>query len=54
MNTEHSVPEEGRRWWSKRKSKSNIPSCDIMTFISNSGYNIIIFDLELASVLLFT
>ena len=33
--TEHSVPEEGRQWWSKRRSKSNIASCVIMKFVSN-------------------
>ena len=34
--TEHSVPEEGRRWWSKHRSKSNIASCVIMPFIWNN------------------
>ena len=28
--------EEGRRWWSKCRSKSNIASCVIMTFVSNT------------------
>ena len=38
VTTEHSVPEEGRRWWSKRRSKSNIASCVIMKFVSNIIY----------------
>ena len=37
MTTEHSIPEEGRRWWSKpTRSKSNIASCVIMKFVSNT------------------
>ena len=36
VTTEHSVPEEGRRWWSKRRSKLNIASCVIMNFVSNN------------------
>ena len=32
LTSEHSVPEEGRRWWAKRRSKSNIASCVIMIF----------------------
>ena len=35
-STEHSVPEEGRRLWLKRRSKLNIASCVIMKFVSNN------------------
>ena len=30
------TPVEGRRWWSKRRRKSNIASCVIMNFFSNN------------------
>ena len=30
------VTEEGRRWWLKRRSKSNIANCVIMQFLGNN------------------
>ena len=33
--TKHSVPEEGRRWWSKHRSKSKFASCVIMKCVWN-------------------
>ena len=35
LSSDHSVPEEGRQWWSKCRSKQNIASCVIMKFVWN-------------------
>ena len=42
MTTKHSVPEEGRRWWTKCRSKSNIASCVIMKFVSKDVISVLV------------
>ena len=64
----HRRPEEGRRWWSKRRSKLNIASCVIMKFVWNTlcscyttvqkqtltSHSVVIYLFPCDSVLLFT
>ena len=41
-SSDHSVPEEGRRWWLKRWSEQNTASCEIM----KTNWNPIYFQLD--------